>query len=135
MPLLTLLFIRTALIYFGMGFTIGSFILIAKGTYLFPMSWLFLPVHIELLLFGWTLQLAIGVAFWIFPRFPKKPYRGREQSAWLSYILLNVGIVISVVGYLKTSLSPLILWGHILEIVAVLFFVLYVWPRVKAFAK
>ena len=67
MPKLTIWFIRTALIYLLLGFTVGGVLLTQKGINLFPKIWILLPVHIEWMFIGWIFQLAMGVAFWILP--------------------------------------------------------------------
>lgn len=38
------------------------------------------PVHVELLLVGWLVQLALGVAYWILPR-----AAGRRPGAWAAW--------------------------------------------------
>lgn len=53
-----------------------------------------LPAHIEFVLFGWTAQLIMGMAFWILPRFPKPPLRGNEQLAWRAFLALNAGVAL-----------------------------------------
>ena len=69
MPKLSCWFIRAALLHLALGITFGMLILLHKATPFYPPLWRLLSLHIELLLFGWTVQLVMGVAFWIFPRF------------------------------------------------------------------
>lgn len=93
-----------------------------------PWNWL--PVHIELLLFGWVVQLTMGVAFWIMPRYWKKPRRGNTKGAYLALVLLNAGIWM-------VALTP-VLWldprvsvtGRLLETGAVITFAHAIFPRV-----
>ena len=68
MPRLSVWIIRTALLYLGIGFTFGALMLFNKGVPFDPMLWRLLRPHIEFVLLGWTMQLAMGVAFWIMPR-------------------------------------------------------------------
>ena len=49
---------------------------------------------IEFLLFGWTLQLIMGTAFWILPRFAQEPKRGNETFVGVAFGLLNVGLAL-----------------------------------------
>ena len=58
------------MLYLALGMTVGALLLFHKGIPLHPALWRWLPPHLEFLLVGWTLQLAMGVAFWILPRFP-----------------------------------------------------------------
>ncbi len=128
MPRLSRWFIRAALLHLALGVTLGGLILFHKGIPLFPFSWRYLPVHIELLLFGWIVQLVMGVAFWIFPRFLRS--RGNETPAWLAFGLLNLGVFLA-------AASPLLRvpWaiglGRLTELAAVVAFAAHIWPRIK----
>ena len=129
MPRLSVWLIRTALIHLVAGFTIGALLLANKGVSIHPMIWRLLPIHIELLLLGWTLQLALGVAFWILPRFGNE--RPRAWLAWVAYLLLNLGIGLVAVSVFLVTVPALTFWGRSLEVGAVVAFVLHAWPRVK----
>ncbi|MCB9136616.1 MAG: hypothetical protein H6636_14420 [Anaerolineales bacterium] len=135
MPRVSIWFIRSALIYLLFGFTLGAFILTEKGTALIPTAWQLLPAHIEALLFGWTIQLILGTAFWILPRFPQEPKRGNEKVIWGVYILLNLGILLVAVGSFFLIHSLLFFAGRLLEGCAVCLFVIAISPRVKPFAS
>ena len=92
MPRLSVLMIRTALAYLATGFLVGALLLIQRAV---PLgNWLhrLVPLHIEYLLLGCMVQLALGVAFWILPRFRSGPERGRPAPAWLAFVLLNLGV-------------------------------------------
>jgi hypothetical protein len=133
MPKLSVWFVRTALVYLAIGFALGAVLLIDSGLQLgIPASRL-LPAHIEFLLSGWMVQLALGVAFWILPRFRVGPERGREEMAWVSYVLLNIGVVMAAAGAIigLPALVPSI--GHAVQALAAGAFALHAWPRVKVF--
>jgi heme/copper-type cytochrome/quinol oxidase subunit 1 len=66
-----------------------------------PFLWRLLPVHIEFLLFGWIVQLVLGVASWIFPRFWRS--RGNQTPAWISFGLLNLGVWLAGGGLLLAT--------------------------------
>lgn len=97
MPRLSIWFIRAALIYLAVGFTFGALLLANKGFPISPQLWRLLPAHIELLLVGWTLQLAMGVAFWILPRI--RATRGVVRPAWAAFALLNGGLLAGGAGW------------------------------------
>ena len=133
MPRLTVWFIRASLFYLALGFTYGALILFHKGIPLHPAMWSLLPMHIDYVLFGWTLQLILGMAFWILPRFAKKPYRGNEKLAWAAFVLINSGvIVLSLVPFLP-GLEWLTLLGRVLQAAGITSFFVHAWPRVKGF--
>lgn len=129
MPRLSIWMVRTALSYLLLGFTIGALLLAHKGIGLHPLLWRLLPLHIEFLLIGWTLQLAMGVAYWILPRFLSE--RRRVGLAWLAYLLLNLGIGCMVLSVSLPAWATLAAVGRGLEAGAAVAFALHAWPRVK----
>ena len=131
MPRLSVYFIRASLIYLLLGFTFGALILANKGLVIEPSIWNLLPIHIEFDLIGWLVQLAMGVAFWILPRFSKGPIRGNERLSWSAFILINAGILLVVSdGLLETNGLTLI--GRAFEALALVLFVVANWMRIKA---
>lgn len=127
MPKLTVWMVRASLLYFGLGITYGGLLLINKGFPLYPVLWAWLPVHMDWLLLGWMVQLAMGVAVWIFPRFTGEQKWGNLRLAWLSFALLNSGIAINTLG-----VSFNLLWmGRFLELLAIGCFTVYGVRRVK----
>jgi len=131
MPRLSVWMVRTSLLHLGVGFTAGMLILFNKGIPFDPFVWQLLPVHIEMVLLGWTMQLAMGVAFWVLPRFSKNPRYGNERIGWLAYALLNGGVGIFVIGALTGGMLFLLV-GRTLEFASVVCFALMIWPRIKA---
>jgi cbb3-type cytochrome oxidase subunit 1 len=128
---LSVWFVRTALLYLAGGFTFGALLLFHKGVPLNPALWRLLPLHIEFVLFGWTVQLAMGIAFWILPRFARGPARGNERLAWLAYGLLNGGTLAVGLGQAISLPGFVALSGRLSELAAVVSFVMHLWPRVK----
>ena len=133
MPKLTVWFVRTALGYLAIGILIGSLLLANRGIPFGLPAARLLPLHIEFLLIGWTVQLALGIAFWILPRFRVGPERGRESFVWVSYGLLNVGVMIAAAGPLMGLPDLMPLLGHTAQGIAAGAFALHAWPRVKGF--
>ncbi|MCB0189479.1 MAG: hypothetical protein KDE31_34645 [Caldilineaceae bacterium] len=132
MPRLSIWMVRTALVHLLLGFTVGALLLAHKGIPFAPWLWRLLPAHMEILLLGWILQLAMGVAFWILPSFYTK--RPRAWLAWLALFFLNGGVVLIALTPLLPTDLPLPIAGRAMEFVAVLAFALHAWPRVKAIA-
>jgi heme/copper-type cytochrome/quinol oxidase subunit 1 len=133
MPRLSVWFVRAALLYLASGFTFGGLMLADKGLHFLPSIWRWLPVHMELLLMGWLVQLAMGVAFWILPRHKEAAPRGNEKLAWLSFGMFNLGIGL-VVAEGALGLRGYAGLGRGVEVVAVLIFAAVSWRRVRPFA-
>jgi hypothetical protein len=129
MPRLSTWFIRASLLYLATGFTLGALMLANKGVRLDPLFWRLLPAHIEVLLVGWIAQLAMGVAFWILPRFQSS--RGDVRPAWVAFALLNGGLLLVALGTLAGASPWTMLAGRLAEVAAVAAFALNAWPRVK----
>jgi heme/copper-type cytochrome/quinol oxidase subunit 1 len=133
MPRLSIWSIRAALIHLGIGFTLGGLMLFNKGVTLDPALWRLLPIHVEFVLLGWTVQLAMGVAFWILPRLQRTERYGNPTLAWIAFALLNSGVLTVAAGEWLDSPAWLILLGRSVELAAVAAFAIYIWPRVKPF--
>ncbi len=130
MPRLSRWLIRVAFLYLLLGFSLGALLLAHKGIPYAPWLWAWRPAHIEFLLMGWILQLTMGVAFWILPRFWQPPRRPNEGYAVAAFVLLNVGIWLVVIGTTFRAGSGTLLGGRIVEAGAVLCFARHAWQRV-----
>jgi heme/copper-type cytochrome/quinol oxidase subunit 1 len=104
-----------------------------KVLHINPLIWNLLPLHAELQLMGWFVQLVVGVAYWILSRLSGEHPRGNPSLAWSSFWLINLGITLVILGSLA-GYSPSVLVGRLLEFVGVLAFVTCSWKRVKTFA-
>ena len=128
MPRVCAWFVRASLIHLMIGFTLGALLLADLGLPGAGPRWLaeFRPLHVETLLFGWVVQLVMGVALWIFPRFgvPRSPH-GRPGLAWAAFALLNAGVVIA-------GLTPAVFAGRLVEVGAAGAFAANLWGRVRA---
>lgn len=130
MPRLSVWFVRFSFIHLFIGLTFGGLILANKGFPFASWTWSLLPAHMESLLLGWMAQLAMGVSFWVLPRFRFGAPRGNVNFVWGALILLNVGIVMVAMQPL-ISISWIVLTGRILETSSILLFILASWRRVK----
>lgn len=130
MPRLSVYFVRASLVYLALGLTVGGLLLANKGVMFLPAIWAWLPAHIEFSFVGWMIQLALGIAFWILPRFPTHPIRGNEQWSWSAFFLLNLGIWF-VVLQIAVPVEWLSLAGRVLELLGVGLFAVGNWRRIK----
>jgi heme/copper-type cytochrome/quinol oxidase subunit 1 len=125
--------IRAALAYLAIGFLLGALLLGHRGVPLGEWVYRLVPLHAEFLLLGWSAQLALGVAFWILPRFRSGAERGWEAPAWLAFLLLNVGVLLVAVGRAVGWGPGIPLVGRSVEALAAFSFAWHAWPRVRAF--
>ncbi|MEP7137523.1 MAG: hypothetical protein ABI904_21580 [Chloroflexota bacterium] len=128
MPRLSVWFVRASMIYLLLGLAFGALLLAQKGIPFYASVWYLLPLHMEFLLVGWLIQLAMGVAFWIIPRFSNAAPRGPVKLVWLSFAFFNAGILIST---LQFWFPITVLIGRITEVIAGILFVIGSWQRIK----
>lgn len=131
MPALSRWFIRCALAYLALGFTLGATMLTLKALAQHGAMARLIAPHVEFLLMGWTLQLTMGVAFWILPRLEGGASRGAVGYAWLAFVLVNVGVIAAGLGPLVGSSETVRLLGRTAEAAAAIAFGLHAWRRVR----
>jgi hypothetical protein len=140
MPRLSQLMIRTALIWLALGYGVGALVLLNKGVPLVPWLWSLRGSHVHILLVGWTVQLACGVAYWILPRLDARGSRGDERVVWACYLALNAGAALGAL-YGPLSAVPaasgmstyLPLAAGTLYLAAAGLFIRNAWPRIVPF--
>jgi hypothetical protein len=140
MPRLARIFVRASFVYLVAAFLLGALMVfdgLAIGRWLRSVY----LSQIHLLVVGWISQLAIGIAYWMFPRNLKaqnpRP-RGAAWLAWAVVIGLNAGLV------LRLALEPFALmtgepWmkasvalSGVLQALAVAGFGILIWGRIRA---
>ena len=130
MPTLTRAFIKTSLVYFVLALLLGIGLSLRVSNSLFP-------VYIHLLVFGWLAQLIFGVVYWMFPKYSTQLARGRESLGWVTYALLNIGLILRAIAEPLQASQAGSLPGALLVLSAVLqwlsgvAFVANTWQRVK----
>ncbi len=136
MPTLTRWYLKTALIYLVASLVVGV-MLAARSIWSLPALFSgFGPVYFHLFMVGWVAQLIFGVIYWLFPRYSQELHRGRSWLGWLTFSLLNTGLLLRVVAEPMNALQSGPAWDWLLALsaflqwVAGLAFVYNTWPRV-----
>jgi hypothetical protein len=104
-----------------------------KGSLFDARIWLLVSTHLEMLIVGWLIQLALGVAFWVLPRFTKEPRYGNVRRGWVGFALLNIGILLVITGIWQSDINSLQAVGRLIELIAAVTLASVLWPRVKGF--
>jgi hypothetical protein len=137
MPLLTRTFLKASLLYLVAGLLTGLFVSADSAFGLdLPVSGL-LPVYFHMLMVGWISQLIIGVVFWMFPKYSREQPRRSESLGWVTFWLLNMGLLLRVISEPLLTQGLSILWGWLLVLssllqwLAGLAFVANTWSRIK----
>lgn len=120
--------VRLSLLHLGTGATMGTLLLLAKAGFADPGAWRLLGGHREVLLVGWLVQLAGGVAWWILPR--RGGSRGPAALPAAACALLNAGVVcVALAG--AVGPPALAAAGRGAELAAVALLAGALWPRVR----
>ena len=140
MPPLARIFVRASFVYLVAAFLLGALMIfdgLAIGRWLRSVY----LSQIHLLVVGWISQLAIGIAYWMFPRFLKEQNpqpRGADWLAWAVVVCLNAGLV------LRFALEPfalmtgepwmkaLVALSGVLQALAAVGFGVLIWGRIRA---
>ena len=130
MPKLSVWLVRASLVYMGIGFFFGALLLYHKGIPISVWTWRLLNPHIEIMIYGWTMQFVMGVAFWILPRFSGTARYGKTTLGWWSFALLNGGLLLTTLNAWFGVGWPSAV-GRVSILAAVVAFVVMMWPRVK----
>ncbi|HSR30310.1 MAG TPA: hypothetical protein VLY63_07075 [Anaerolineae bacterium] len=140
MPPIARTFVKAAFFYFLIAFVLGALMMLDR--WLAFSRWLKVVYlsQLHLLVVGWITQLAIGVAYWIFPRFLKQQDprpRGSDALAWAVLILLNVGLLMRFFFepfYLlgpQSWMAVLLALSGVLQALAALAFGWLIWGRIR----
>ncbi len=137
MPLLTRWYIKSALAYLVAALLLAIVLALPNALNLPSFIRFMNPAYFHLFLVGWVTQMIFGVIYWMFPIITRARPRGNERLGWASYILLNAGLLLRVIGEPLTStrseagLGWLLALSALLQWLAAVLFVVLAWPRVK----
>ena len=125
MPILSVWSVRAALTWLTLAALVGA-LLLSREAVAHPEWARLIPAHGEMMLVGWMMQLAFGVAHWILPRRPTPAGEGRGAVLPVALVIgaLNLGVVLVIVG--------LPLPGRVLEAGAAIGFAVQGIPRIRA---
>jgi hypothetical protein len=130
-------FIKTGVIFLGIGLAIGGWLLISRELLgRWPDPYL-VSAHTHSLIGGFVLFLILGVALWLFPRPDREDRRYRPGRIAAAYWLLTAGTAIRVGGELVRAWSDppglpwLITVAGLAQIAAVALYFWTMWNRIR----
>ena len=134
MPRLSVWMVRTALAHLIAGFAIGALLLAGRAAPPVPELLAQLrPLHVELLVLGWIVNLGFGVGYWILPA--RSDGSGREADVLVgtAFILLNAGVLLAGFGQVQGPMTILPLLGRVAEAAAAAAFAAHTWKRIRPY--
>jgi len=154
MPATARVSVKVSMVYLVIGFLLGALMLLNRWIPLGSAAALVRTPHVHMLVVGWITQLILGVAWWLFPPLQVglrsdaplpvrrgQTQRGSEPLFWATFACLNAGILLRCLSepLLITTQSQLftllITLSGLLELAAVVLFVLNVWGRVRELGR
>ncbi|MGN8226799.1 hypothetical protein [Gracilimonas sp. BCB1] len=135
MTLPSRLLIKSSLLYLLAGTLLGTLLLINKVFLIHPTIWVLLPIHIELMIFGWVIQFTLGVAYWMLPRYLKGEARDNQLLAYSMVGAFNLGIWLMVFAEVSQTHQSVQQIARALELGAVILFIMLHWKRITSYNK
>ena len=144
MPPIARTFVKAAFLYNLAAFLLGALMMLDR--WLDFSRWLgaLTMSQLHLLVVGWITQLAIGVAYWMFPRFLKEQDprpRGSDALAWFVLASLNAGLLLRFAVepfYLMDAqswLAALMALAGVLQALSAFAFGWIIWGRIRAMER
>lgn len=133
MPRIARIFIKTGLIYLLTALLLA--IAYEINSISFPGM---MPLFWHLLMVGWITQIIFGVSLWMFPGRTREEGFWVQKWAWLTYLMLNIGLILRVIAEPVVSSSGLAVWdiliflSGILQAAAAVAYTVELWPRVQS---
>jgi hypothetical protein len=151
MPLTTRVYVKVSIVYLALGAVLGALLLINGWLPLGSAIYYLKPAHVQFLVVGWLTQLILGVAWWLFPPlafrlrgqdYPRgQAQRGSESLFWVTFALLNAGVLLYALGEFLYSWTGSGLFRGLVALsglclpAAALTFVVNMWGRVRELGR
>jgi hypothetical protein len=151
MPLTTRVYVKVSIVYLALGAVLGALLLINGWLPLGSAIYYLKPAHVQFLVVGWLTQLILGVAWWLFPPlafrlrgqdYPRgQAQRGSEPLFWVTFALLNAGVLLYALGeplYTRTGsglFGGLVALSGLCLLAAAVAFVVNMWARVRELGR
>lgn len=138
MPKVTRWFIKAGILYFIAGVVL-ALLSEVPGVKAAP---LLLPVYWHMLVMGWITQVIMGVSIWMFPRKHRDRKKRESLLTWLAFWFLNTGLILRFLAepfipviQQSASITVVILLSSILQVLAIVFYIAEIWPRLMPSVK
>jgi heme/copper-type cytochrome/quinol oxidase subunit 1 len=92
-------FIRSSLVWLGVGVVLGVWLTLDPGAVVYR------PAHMHANLLGFVSMMIFGVAYHVLPRFTGRPLRSRRLAA-AHLIVANAGLAAMVLGWMLRLAQP-----------------------------
>lgn len=133
MPTISRTFVKAGMIYFALSLLTGLVIEIDISALpaLTPLFW-------HMLMVGWITQIIMGVSIWMFPGRNREEGFAAQKWGWLTFILLNTGLVLRIIAEPMAVGPASLLWNMMLvfsalaQFTAGITYLIEMWPRIMS---
>jgi heme/copper-type cytochrome/quinol oxidase subunit 1 len=98
-------YIKTAIIFLGLGLGLGFWLLLRRELYASAGNDYLVSAHTHAILLGFVMFLILGVALWLFPRPSRDDRRYKPEFVGAAYWVLLVSTVVRLVAEVGRGLG------------------------------
>ena len=130
-------FLKTAILFLGVGLAIGGWMIVQRELTGRPMSAYVTSAHTHAILVGFVMMMILGVALWMFPRPARGDTSYRPGLAESAYWMLAAGTGVRVAGELLRAgydaswLRWAVVAAGFAQIAGLLLFFANIWSRIR----
>ena len=130
-------FLKTAILFLGVGLALGSWMLVEREFAGRVASPYLVSAHTHAILVGFVMMMILGVALWMFPRPAKGDMRYRPRLAEAAFWMLACGTAVRVAGELlhSSTEAPWLRWvvvvAGLTQVGGLLVFFANMWTRIR----
>ena len=130
-------YIKTAILFLGVGLTIGGWMMVRRELWNMAPSSYMISAHTHAIFVGFVMLMILGVALWMFPRPEKGDTRYNPRAAEGAYWLVTVATAGRVAGELARPAvsSSALRWAILLcgasQVGGIALFFVNMWPRIR----
>lgn len=133
MPLISRTFIKAGMVFFALSLIAGLLMEIDAAAFpgLMPLFW-------HMLMVGWITQIIFGVSIWMFPGRNREEGFAAQKWGWLTFIFLNLGLLLRLISEPAAVGSPAEIWkilltmSALLQLAAGISYLVEMWPRIQS---
>ncbi|HWE43703.1 MAG TPA: cbb3-type cytochrome c oxidase subunit I [Gemmatimonadaceae bacterium] len=130
-------YIKTAILFLGVGLALGGWMMVRREMSSVAPSSYIVSAHTHAIFVGFVMMMILGVALWMFPRPEKGDTRYSPRVAEGAYWLVTLGTAGRIAGEIARPVidSPALRWAILLcgaaQIGGIAIFFVNMWPRIR----
>ena len=130
-------FLKTAIVFLGVGLGLGVWMMGERELFVRAPTPYMVSAHTHAILVGFVMMMILGVALWLFPRPAKEDTRYTPRAASTAYWMLTIGTGARIAGELSRAeissawLRGVVFIAGLVQTLAVGLFFFTMWSRIR----